>query len=126
MVVRWIFTDPVTLDTYTVPINPNDDGTPSSNKTINYSNTSGPNGNVLMFEGRDQVKEIQISGVILEQAHLDALQSWHDKRYQVTVTDDLGRTFSIYITSFVPKRIRVASNVWKHEYTMTYTILDWV
>jgi len=126
MVVRWTFTDPVTTNTYTVPINPNEGGTPPSKKTIKYSATAGPGGNVLMFEGRDSVQEMQISGTILDQAHLDALQSWYDKRYQVSVTDDLGRTFSIYITSFDAKRVRVASNAWKHEYTMTYTILSWV
>lgn len=126
MVVRWIFTDPVTSSTYTVPVNPKGGGTPSVKKSIKYAATSGPSGDVLTFEGRNAVQEMQISGVILDSAHLDALKLWYDREYQVSVTDDLGRTFSIYITSFDAKRIRIASNAWKHEYTMSYTILNWV
>ncbi len=71
MVVRWKFDDPVTFDSYTVPVNPNKGGTPTFNKSLNFSNTAGPNGNVLAFEGRDAVREMQVSGTILEQSHLD-------------------------------------------------------
>ncbi len=125
MVVRWIFTDPVTTDTYTVPVNPNKGGTPTRNKNITYLNTAGPGGNVLAFEGRDDTQQIQVSGVILEQAHLDAFNTWFDKRYQITVTDDLSRVFSIYITNFDATRINSRSHPWKHEYTLSYVIIDW-
>lgn len=125
MVTRWVFYDPVTTDSYTVPINPNSGGTPALQKTITFANTAGPNGNVLMMEGRDTPKTMSVSGIILNQAHLDAFTTWFDKRYQIQITDDLSRTFSVYITNFTPQRVRAASRPWKHTFNMTYTILDW-
>lgn len=125
MVVRWVLDDPVTLASYTVPVNPNRGGTPSFQKNFNFSNTSGPNGSVLAFEGRDELRRMSVSGTILEQAHLETLQTWAEKRYQLQLTDDLGRTFDIYITGFDATRIRARSHPWKHEYTLNYIIVDW-
>lgn len=125
MVTRWIFEDPTDASTYTVPINPNTGGTPGRRKTMQFTNTAGPNGRVLAFEGREQVQELEISGTILEQAHLDALTTWYEKRYQVAVTDDLGRRYVIYITDFLPTRRRSATYPYKHDFTMRYFILDW-
>ncbi len=125
MVVRWKFDDDVLSTTYTVPINPNSGGTPNFQKSLNVSNTAGPNGNVLVFEGRDAPRQMQVSGVILDQTHLDNLQLWAEKRYQVTLTDDLSRVFSIYITGFEAKRTRAQSHPYKHEYTLSYIIVDW-
>ena len=125
MVVRWIFDDPVTLASYTVPVNPNRGGTPTFNKNLQFTNTAGPNGNVLVFEGRDEVKQMQVSGTILDQAHLDTLQAWAEKRYQLQVTDDLGRVFNIYITGFDAHSVRARSHPYQHEYTLTYIIVDW-
>ena len=124
-VVRWILTDPVTLDTYEFPINPSDGGSPDYKKNINYVNTAGPSGNVLMFEGRDAPKQYTVTGTILEQSHYEAMITWFNKRYQLTLTDDLGRSFEIYITGFTPRRVRSALYPYKHAYTMAYTELDW-
>ena len=121
----WTLTDPVTLDTYDLTINPNQGGTPSYRKTISFQNTAAPDGKVLMFEGRDEPQQMSVSGVILDEALLNALVTWYEKRYAVTVEDDLGRTFNIYITSFDPKRERSVSHPWRHSYTLEYTILDW-
>ena len=125
MVTRWVFYDPVTLDSYTVPINPNDDGTPGLSKNMRYLNTAGPDGSVLAFEGRDNPKETQVKGIILDEAHLDALEEWSNKRYQVQITDDLGRVYQIYITDFAPRRVRARSHPYKHEYTLSFVIVDW-
>jgi len=123
--IAWVLTDPVTLDTYDLPINPNQGGTPSYRKSITYRNTAAPDGKVLMFEGRDEPQNMSVSGVILSEELLNALVTWYQKRYAVTVEDDLGRTFSIYITSFDPQRERSVSHPWRHSYTLEYTILDW-
>lgn len=124
-VVRWILTDPTDLSTYEFDINPSDGGSPTYSKNINYSNTAGQGGNVLMFEGRDAVKQFTVTGTILTQAHYEAMITWFSKRHAITVTDDLGRTFSIYITAFTPRRRRSALYPYKHDYTLAYTELDW-
>jgi len=123
--VRWVLTDPVTLEEYEFDINPNEGGTPQLAKNVRYLNTSAPNGRVIAFEGRDDPKEMQVSGTILTQAHLEALQTWYAKRYQISLTDDLGRVYSIYITNFSAQRKRSALHIWKHTYNLSYVIIDW-
>lgn len=124
-VVKWTFYDATTASTYTFAINPNEGGTPLRRKTISYQNTAAPDGKTLIFEGRDEPRKISFSGTLLEQAQLDAFETWFEKRHQVRVTDDLGREYWIYITSFEPKRARARSHPWKHTYTCEATILDW-
>jgi len=124
-VVKWIFTDPTNSTSYQFPMNPSDGGSPAYQKTISYSSAAGQGGNVLMFEGRDAVKTYSVTGTILTQEHYEAMITWFNKRHALTVTDDLGRTFSIYITGFTPRRRRSALYPYKHEYQLDYTELDW-
>ena len=122
---RWIFSDPVTLATYNFEINPSEGGSPSYNKTFVYRSTSAPDGKVIVFEGREAPKTLEFSGVLLTEAHFNAFVEWYNKKYQVQVTDDLGREFSIIIESFVPKRERAVHSPWKHSYSVRATIVDW-
>jgi len=124
--VAWEFTDLVTNDTYSLPVNPNDGGSPSFRKNISYQVTAAPDGKVLMFEGRDEPMQSQFSGVILTEEQYEAFVEWYSKRHQIKIKDDLGREFVCYITSFDPKRKRSALHPWKHDYTCEYTIIDWV
>lgn len=123
--VAWVFTDLVTNETYNLPVNPNEGGSPSYRKSITYQNTAAPDGKVLMFEGRDDPKQSSFSGVLLTEGQYNAFVEWFEKRHQIQITDDLGRTFTCYITSFDPKRRRSALHPWKHDYTCEYTIIDW-
>ena len=122
---KWVFTDPVDSTSYTFDINPNQGGSPSWSKSITYENTSAPDGKTLMFEGRDEVKSLSFSGTILEEEQYDAMIEWFGKRHAIMMTDDLGRTFNIYITGFNPTRERAVHYPWKHSYEVNYTILDW-
>lgn len=124
-VVRWVFTDPTDASTYTFSINPSQGGSPQYRKTLSYQATAAPGGKVLAFEGRDQVKTYSVQGVVLEQADYEAMILWFSKRYALQVTDDLGRTFDIYITEFLPERQRSALYQYKHRYTLNYIELDW-
>lgn len=123
--VPWRFYDPTVPEEWELQVNPNDGGTPANKKTITYQNTSAPDGLTLMFEGRDEVEQLAFSGVLLHQEQLQLFQTWFKKRHQVRLTDDLGRVFWVYITSFEPKRVRSRSHPWKHQYQATATVLDW-
>lgn len=124
-VVRWTLYDPVDDLTYTFHLNPSEGGSPQHKKRINYQNTSAPDGQTLVFEGQDEVRDLQWDGVIREQAHYDALYAWWDKRRQLLFTDDLGRSYWVYLISFEPKRMRAVRAPWKHQYVMRAVILDW-
>lgn len=124
-VVRWQFADPVSLETYTFSINPSSGGSPSYGKTFDFANTAGPDGKVLVFQGRDKVKKLSFDGKILTEDDYNAMILWFNKRNQITLTDDLGRTFTIIIEEFSPKRERASSSPWKHSYTVSASIVDW-
>lgn len=128
MVVRWTFTDAslATPETYTFEVNPVEGGTPTRKKTITYQNTAAPDGKTLIFEGRDEVQQFRFTGVLLTQTHYEAFLEWYEKRHQILVTDDLGREFWIYITSFEATRQRAVHYPWKHSYTVEATVLDWL
>lgn len=123
--VRWKLFDPVESVTFTFQLNPQSGGSPSFKKRINYQNTSAPGGLTLIYEGQDEVREIEWEGVILEQAHYEALYLWWDRRRQLLLTDDMGREFWVYLQTFEPKRVRSALHPWKHTYSMKAVILSW-
>lgn len=124
-VTKWTFYDATGPTTYTFAVNPKDGGSPTRRKNIQYKNTSAPDGKTLIFEGRDEPGVLSFSGVILQQAELEAFETWFDKRRQIRITDDLGRQYWVYITSFEPKRERAIHYPYKHSYTIEATILDW-
>jgi hypothetical protein len=124
MTVRWVFEDPVTLLSETFIINPSEGGTPSFEKNEVYANTAAPQGNVLIMEGRDNYQQLSFSGVILYKEQYDMFLAWWQKRYQIKMTDDLGRSFIIYIKSFKPTRKRSYQYPWKHDYVIDYTVLE--
>lgn len=124
-VVRWIFYDPGTSETYVFPINPKEGGTSGYKKTFTFQNTAAPDGKTLVFQGRPEAGSLEFSGVLFEQTELEAFVLWWRKQNQITLTDDLGRNFSIVIQEFIPKRIRAMQHPWKHSYTCKATIVNW-
>lgn len=123
--VRWTLTDPVDSSTYEFDMNPSEGGSPSYQKNFTYLNASGAGGSVLAFEGRDSVQEIEVSGTLKTEAHFNALVTWFQKRHAVQVSDDLGRSYDIYITGFTPTRRRSYVFPWKHDYVLRYIVIDW-
>lgn len=124
MVVRWTFFDPTVPETYTFPMNPTEGGTPDRTKSLQAQATAAPDGKLILFEGREEPRRIELSGTLLEQAQLDAFTTWYEKRHQIRVTDDLGRQYWVYITGFSATRNRRVHHPWHHSYKMQLTILD--
>ena len=122
---RWVFTDNVAPETYTVDVNPNEGGTPPIERSFTYSSTPGPGGPSIAFEGRDRPRKFSISGCILMESHLVAFQNWFTKEYQVKITDDLNREFWIYITDLEFERNQTRRYPWRHTFRMGYIELDW-
>lgn len=125
MTVRWTFTDTVTLDEYTFDVNPNSGGTETHEKEMTYVATTATGGRAIAFEGRPKPRLGKFSGTLLEESHYNALKTWYDVHNQIEMTDDLGRTNSIYITRFEATRVRSAQHPWKHTYSVDYVIIDW-
>mgnify|MGYP006303032963 CR=1 FL=1 len=123
--IPWQFYDPVAEETYNWEINPSEGGFPDRVKNISFQTSAGPNGQTIAFEGRRNPMSFQFSGTILSQSQFDTLNDWFEKSNQIQLTDDLGRSFWIYIKSFSPRRVRSGRFQWKHTYTIEAILLDW-
>lgn len=124
--IAWHFRD-YTVDPteeYKWEINPKEFDI-TNRKQLSFQTTAAPDGRVLAFEGRDEVQKVAFSGTVLTESQYEQMLHWFTKRHQVEIEDDLGRIFSIYITSFNPKRERNRSYPWKHSYTCEAIVLDW-
>lgn len=124
--IPWVLRDnaSATPEEYLWEVNPNAFSMPLR-KNIGYSNAAAPDGRVVAYEGRDEVRNITFSGVILTQAQYEEMEHWFNKRTQLELEDDLGRTMYVYITSFSFERQRSTQYPWKHTYNGEMIILDW-
>lgn len=125
MVVRWVFDDLTTLETYTFVVNPATDERQEHQKNATITNTSAPGGNALIMEGRETVKEGSFAGVIFTEAEYNVFDNWARRRHQIQLTDDLGRVQIMIMKSFQATRRRSHNHPWAHDYTIEYWIVDW-
>lgn len=123
-VVRWVFTDPVTLDEYEFELNPSEVTEPQYEKSLTYEKTAGAEGKTLAYEGRREVQRLAWKGAILDEAEHLVFKEWFEKGYQIDVTDDLGQEFRIYITKYLPERKRAVMHPYKRAYSMEALIVD--
>lgn len=125
--IAWRFEDLVEGTVLLMPINPNEGASPTYQKSLTKSTTTAPGGEAqcLIFEGADAVTQFDFSGVLLTQEHYEfVLNAWR-KRHPVNLTDDLGRTFTIYFESFSPQRTLSRTYPWKHTYQATTVIVNY-
>lgn len=124
MTQKWTFHDPAgKLADYTFAINPTGDS-PVYQKTMQFTTTTAPGGNTVLFEGADQVPVFSVTGTILTETQYQAFTNYFHLRHQFLLTDDLGRQRYIYITEFQPVRVQSAIYPWKHTYTLSGYVLS--
>lgn len=121
--VPWVFQDVTTGDEYEFAINPVDASVPSLTKSVTTQYTAA--GIPINWEGRPVPQTISFSGTILTEEHLNIMITWVEKSTQVNLSDDLGRRYWIYVTSFSPTRQYSPQYPWRHEYSAEATVLSW-
>ena len=121
--VPWIFQALDDPDIYEFAINPLNCTMPAKANT--YGTLKTASGSNIVFQGRSPAQTMSFSGTILTQEHLEAMREWSLKEKQVNITDDLGRGYWIYVTSFSPTRQRNVEYPWRHEYSCEATVLSW-
>lgn len=129
-VQKWVFADHwqtgPTPYSYTWEVNPNDGGSPQVQKNMTILQSSGPNRMNLVMEGNSTVPTIAFSGVILTQAHYQAMELWFDRRVLIRLLDDLNRTFYGVFSKWTPKRSRRALNPWYHTYDAEFHVTAYI
>jgi hypothetical protein len=119
---RWLFQDPeANLPDYRVPINPNKMSTPYPPK--NVDTLYGINGRNRTRYQASSTHEWSFSGVIREQDHHDKLLEFARCQNDITITDHLGRVWSVMPVRFVPDEKRPSA---RKPYKFTYEFVVWV
>lgn len=129
----WTFYDSIEDETYIFPVNPNaDEGSNAISKTIgyaasvaNYVDISGIAhiGSNVIFASPDEQMKFAYSGLIYSKEQYRDMERWSSLPYAIEMTDDLSRTFSIYIETFSTSRVRSRNFPWKHSYKIAGLIL---
>lgn len=129
----WHFYDPHTTEEYFWPVNPNtDSGSHAQNKSTNYIVSAGFYENssnehniaeLINVQSVDQ-SVFSYDGNVYTLDQLNALDYWSSKDHELELTDDLGRTFLIYVTKFSYSRVRSRQFPYKHSYNISGIILE--
>jgi hypothetical protein len=119
----WQIYDSVTTISYSFDIDPDSFTIKSQQKAINTTATSA--GQRQLSEGRSVPPVLSWSGTIMTESDLNKWREIASIRHQVRLTDDLGKIYWIYITSFRPNRQLKRYVPWFHTYSVEATILDW-
>lgn len=124
--IPWRWEDTVEGTVLFMPINPNEGASPTYQKQLTKTQTTAPGADSrpIIFEGADAVTQFDFSGALLSEEHYNfVLNAWR-KRHPIKLTDDLGRTFTIYMESFAPQRVISRIRPWKHTYQATSVIVE--
>ena len=121
---QWTLTDnstgtPVVL---TFDINPYKFDPPGRSASLTTETTTAPNGQRIMFQGYDRAATSSFTGHVISQSFYTSLNTWKDKGYPMTLTDDQGNTWTVIITGWKWTRLK-RTNMWAYEYTAEVTVL---
>ncbi len=122
---RWLLFDTSTEEFYAFEVNPNAGGSPALKKNILTEDTTAPDGKILVYEGSDDPRTFEFSGVLLSQDQYDTMTEWYEKKHQVVLRDDLGRYTYVYLADFQPRRAGLSHHTYRHTYTCRVVELDW-
>ena len=127
VVLRWVFLDPSSGETYTVPRNPDAMTSPFPQRTLTSKFTSALDGQALLLEGSPTLANWQFSGTVQDAAHYEALRHWcNDIGGRVTITDHYGRDIVCVLSQFAPVPVRnlVKGKYWDHTYQINATVVS--
>lgn len=121
---QWKLTDyssgsPVTL---TFEWNPNKFDPPGRSANITADLTTAPNGQTILFQGRDKLRKSTFEGAVGTEAFYNLLNTWKDKHYPLELTDDQGNVWTVLIEEWKWVRVK-RRNPWRFDYTAQVIVL---
>ncbi len=122
--VAWTLTDNSTgtPEVLSFDINPNQFDPPGRKANIAANQTTGPNGQTLLFQGKDGIKKATFAGAVNTESFYTSLDTWKDKWYPLVLTDDQGNSWNIIIEDWTWTRLRRTNN-WRYDYEATVIVL---
>lgn len=122
---QWKLTDnstgtPVEYNFY---VNPKTQGFDGRKANVTSETSTAPNGQVLLFQGRDKVPTFKFSGHIISSAQYSDMNTWLEKPYPMVLTDDQSRAWTVLITSYTLERVKRANNQYRFDYNVDGLII---
>jgi hypothetical protein len=123
--IAWRWEDLTEGTVLYMPLNPNSGASPAYQKNLTKQTTTAPGtqGSTIISEGADAPPTFSFSGVILTQEHYEFILTLWQKRHLLRLTDDLGRSFTLYFESFSPQRELSAHYPWRHTYEASAVVV---
>lgn len=121
----WTLTDNSTGSpvVYSFVVNPNEFSPPGRDATISEEISTAPNGNAIVFQGRDKVQTGKMSGTVFTSQQYTDITIWMNKWVPLQLTDDLGNTWAIVIRKLSWDRVRRLRSPYRHNYSVEFTVL---
>lgn len=127
------FIDPATGNTYSWPVNHNEEGEFGRSRSMQRTAPSKSGIGLGRQQGEDSPMILQLKGVILHKAQRDAMIAWYALCESQTIyfQDFSGDKYEVIITSFKPTRRGVARNhadlanmpLWVYDYTLEMEVI---
>lgn len=90
------------------------------NLTEEFTTTGLP----VLFAGPDTLPRMRFDGFTRTDTFYKNLKTWAQKRYVLTLEDDIGNSWVVIILSFTPARIRRPTVQWRFDFTIEMVVLD--
>lgn len=116
---KWVFVNPPTGETYTLPINPNRMTSPHAPRNVFSEATTAPDGQMIMWEGARRCQPWTIEGFILDQAHYEKMEQFLALNNRIIIVDHRLRAWICSIESFEPQKIGYETNPYWAKYSLT-------
>jgi hypothetical protein len=117
----WTFTDLITSDVYTFPINPNKmDRLFATKQLATYPSSVG----ALTTRAAPEPYEWTFGGNCRGKDMHDALLEWTGRKHELRVSDHLAREFTILPIVFDPADRRSHREPWRFTYTIRSLMTD--
>ena len=122
----WTLTDnstgsPVVL---TFTINPYSASYPEGQANLTTDTTTAINGQPIVFSGQDALSVITVDMKVISQAWYESLVTWSQKRNPMTLTDDLGNTWTVLIRKMTFQRLNKISHPWRFDVNAAFLVLS--
>lgn len=122
--IKWTLTDPLDSSSHTFQFNPNTKGGMGEIPYERIANVgSQAQSGVLITEPQRALPTSSFDLTVLFKTEYETLWDWYSRDRALVLTDDLGRSQTIFITDFIVKRERSIDYPYKHSITCNYTVL---
>lgn len=121
-VVRWQLEEVETDEVVTLELNPNEMASYTFPREFEFAKND--DSRMRAVKARRAPLSWSFGGVVRTQAHHDLLVEWQQKPGKVRVTDHLGRTFEVMMSSLdMRDRRATLANSWRFTYTFNCLLL---